>query len=109
MASKACAAVQEWLNTLSAEYGDEFTVQLKRDGSGRIKHSNGTDTFGCPEAAIGPVATLRYRITLSNEWNLHNLSMTITCRNRQEGIEIAESQNPGWTFVRARKLKVGEE
>lgn len=40
---------------------------------------------------------------------IKNPSVTISCHKRQEGIEIAETQNPGWTFVRARKLKEGEE
>lgn len=109
MTSDMSQAVTQWLDTLAAEYGDNFTVQLKRDGSGRIKHEQGADTFGCPAAAIGPVSMLRYRITLFNEWNPHNLAMTVTCRNRQEGIAHAEDANPGWTFVRAKKLKEGEQ
>jgi hypothetical protein len=102
-------AVTQWLDTLAAKYGDDFTVQLKRDGSGRIKHAEGADTFGSPAAAIGPVSMLRYRITLWNKWNTRNKLMTVTCRNRQEGLAMAEAANPGWTFVRAKRLKEGEQ
>lgn len=109
MTSDMPQAVKQWLDTLAAEYGDNFTVQLKRDGSGRIKHAEGSDAFDCPAAAIGPVSMLHYRITLTNEWNIHNLAVTVTCRNRQEGIAMAEDANPGWTFVRAKKLKEGEQ
>ena len=109
MTSDIPQAVMQWLDKLSTEYGDDFTVQLKRDGSGRIKHAEGADTFSSPAAAIGPVSMLRYRITLTNEWNIHNKVVRVSCRNRQEGIEHALDTSPGWAFVRAKKLMEGQQ
>lgn len=109
MTSDMPQAVMQWLDKLATEYGDSFTVQLKRDGSGRIKHEQGTDTFNNPEAATGPYTVLRYRITLGNQWNIRNKVVTVTCNSRQEGIAQAEEANKGWTFVRAEKLKEVEQ